>query len=111
MLSNKSVYKQVSIFNEALMNKFSNYTPNKLVAFDDRNSHWMNDFVKCKIKWENQISKIYTKSGYSCNDYLRLKKTTVLVSKVAAKRKEDYNIIIASMLNNLKLVPKHSGQL
>ena len=111
MLNNKSVYKQVSIFNEALMNKFSNYTPNKLVAFDDRNSHWMNDFVKCKIKWENQLSKIYTKNGYSCNDYLRLKKTTILVSKVAAKRKEDYHIIIASKLNNLKLVPKHSGQL
>ena len=46
MFNNKSVHKQVSIFNEILMNIFSNFTPNKLVTFDDRDPPWMNDFVK-----------------------------------------------------------------
>ena len=36
MFINKSVRKQVSIFNGTLMNMFSNFTPNKLVTFDDR---------------------------------------------------------------------------
>ena len=36
MFINKSVPKQVSIFNETLMNIFSNFTTNKLVTFDDR---------------------------------------------------------------------------
>ena len=31
MFNNKSVHKQVSIFNETVMNIFSNFTPNKLV--------------------------------------------------------------------------------
>ena len=52
----------------------------------------MNDFVKSKIKRKNQLYKIYTKNGYKYNDYLKLKETTVLVSQVIAKRKEDYHI-------------------
>ena len=53
------------------MNILSNFTLNKLVTFDDRDPHWMNDFVKSKIKQKNQLCKIYTKNGYKSNDYLR----------------------------------------
>ena len=66
----------------------------------------MNDYVKSKIKWKNQLYKIYNKNGYKCNDYLQLKETTVLVSQVIAKRKEDYYNIIASKLNNPKTSAK-----
>ena len=59
MFNNKYVHKWVSIFNEILMNVFSNFTPNKLVTLDDRDSPWMNDFVKSKIKWKNQLYKTY----------------------------------------------------
>ena len=88
------------------MNIFPNFTPNKLVTFDDRDPPWMNDFVKSKIKWKNQLYKIYTKNGYKCNDYLRLKEATVLVSQIIAKRKEDYHNIIASKSNNPKTSAK-----
>ena len=54
------------------MNMFSNFTPNKLVTFDDTDPPWMNDFVKSKIKWENQLYMIHTKNGYKYNDYLQL---------------------------------------
>ena len=64
--------------------------------------HWMNDFVKSKIIWKNQLYKIYTKNGYENNDYLKLKEATVLVSRVIAKRKEDYHNFLASKLNNPK---------
>ena len=50
IFSNKSVDKQVSIFSETLVNIFSNFTPDKLVTFDDRDRPWINDFVKSKIK-------------------------------------------------------------
>ena len=36
MFNNKSVHKQISIFNETLINILSNFTSNKLVIFDDR---------------------------------------------------------------------------
>ena len=68
----------------------------------------MNYFVKNKIKWKNQLYQMYSKNGYKCNDYLRLKESTVPVSQVIAKRKEDYHNIIASKLNNLKTSAKAS---
>ena len=71
------------------MNIFPNFAPIKLVTFDDGDPPWMNDFAKSKIKWENQLYKIYTKNGYKCNDYLRLKEATV--SQIIAKRKEGYH--------------------
>ena len=42
MFHNKSVHKQVSIFNETLINAFSNFTPNTLDTFDDMDPPWMN---------------------------------------------------------------------
>ena len=98
MFSNKSLHTQVSISNEAFMNIFSNFTPNKFVISDGRDPFWMNDFVKSKIKYKNQLYKIYTKNGYEYHDYLRFKEATVLASPVIAKRKEDYHNIITSKL-------------
>ena len=57
----KNVQKQASISNEMLIDIFLNFTPNKLITFDDRDPPWMNDFVKSKIKWENHLYKIYQK--------------------------------------------------
>ena len=88
------------------MNVFSNFTPNKLVTTDDRDPPWMNVFVKSKIKWKNQLYKIYNKNGYKHNDYLQLKEATVLVSQVIAKRKEDYHNFLASKSNNPKTSAK-----
>ena len=42
MLNNEIVHKQLSIFNETLMNMCSNFTPNKLAIFHDRDPlEWM----------------------------------------------------------------------
>ena len=48
MFNNKTVHKQVSIFDETIEYIFK-LSPNRLVTFDDRNLLWMNDFVKNKI--------------------------------------------------------------
>ena len=50
LFNNKTVNKQVSIFNETIINIFSNFVPNKLVTFDDSDPPWMSDFIKNKIK-------------------------------------------------------------
>ena len=38
-----------AIFNQTLMNMFSNYLPNKLIKIDDKDPPWMNDYIKRKI--------------------------------------------------------------
>ena len=37
----KNVHEQVVIFNQTLMNIFSNYTPSKLITVDDKDPPWM----------------------------------------------------------------------
>ena len=74
LFNNKTINKQVSIFNETIMNIFSNFVPNKLVTFGDSNPPWMNEFIKNKIKWKHQIYKTYIKNGCKDNDYISFTK-------------------------------------
>ena len=45
----KSVHVQVSIFNNILMNIFSNYIPNKFVTIDKKDPLWMTERTKNKF--------------------------------------------------------------
>ena len=53
MFNDKTFRKQVSIFNETLMNIISIFIPTKLPTFDDSDSLWMNKFLKSKIDWKS----------------------------------------------------------
>ena len=55
LFSNKTVHQQVKILNNTLMNVFSNFIPNKLVTFNDKDPPWMSEYLKNKIKWRNKI--------------------------------------------------------
>ena len=45
LFSHKNVHEQVAIFNQTLMNIFSNYIPNKFVTIDDNDPPWMNEYI------------------------------------------------------------------
>ena len=47
----------------------------------------MDDFVRSKIKWKNQLYNTYAKNGYKFNDHLHLQEATNLVCEVIVKRK------------------------
>ena len=49
LFSHKNVHEQVVIFNQTLMNIFSNYIPNKLITVNDKDPPWMNEYIKKKI--------------------------------------------------------------
>ena len=49
-ISCKNVNQQVQIFNKTIINMFSNFVPNKLVTFDDKDLSWMTERLKEKIK-------------------------------------------------------------
>ena len=46
LLKTRTVNTQVAIFNETIINIFSNSVPNKLVTFSDLDPPWMDDVVK-----------------------------------------------------------------
>ena len=49
MFSNKNTHEQVAIFNDILMNTFSNYISNKYVTIDERDTLWTTEKIKNKI--------------------------------------------------------------
>ena len=49
LFSNKNVHEQVVIFNQTLMDIFSNYLPNTLITANDKDPPWMNEYIKRKI--------------------------------------------------------------
>ena len=54
MFLNKNTHEQIVIFNDILMNIFSNYIPNKYATIDNRDPPWMTE----KKKKSNQIKKV-----------------------------------------------------
>ena len=56
-LSERCVNDQVLLFNETLLNIMSNFIPNKLMIFDDRELPWFHRKIKNLIKYQNQIYK------------------------------------------------------
>ena len=46
MLLNKNTHEQIAIFNDILMNIFSNYIPNKYVTIDNKDPQWMAEKIK-----------------------------------------------------------------
>ena len=57
MFLNKNTHEQVAIFNDILMNIFSNYIPNKYVTIDNRDPPWMTEKIKNKINLKRSLSK------------------------------------------------------
>ena len=82
MFSNENFYKQVSIFNNTLMNIFTNYIPNKYITTDDRDPPWMNKTLKNK----NRLKKYLHKS----KNFIEKQTLSTEISDMILKRKEKY---------------------
>ena len=62
MFSYKNVHQQANIFNKPIIYIFSNFIPNILVTFDDKDSPWMTEKLKEKIKWKDKVYRDCTSS-------------------------------------------------
>ena len=72
LFSNKSVKQQVIIFSRTVMNVFSNFVPNKSVAFNHRDPPWMTSDIKDKTNYRNNIYREYLYKGKQQVDYTKL---------------------------------------
>ena len=72
LFSNKRVNQQVIIFNQTLMNVFSNFITNKFVTINDRDPPWMKSNIKDKINYQNNIYREYLKKDKQQLDYIKL---------------------------------------
>ena len=71
LFSNKSVHEQVTLFNQTLMNLFSNYIPSKPITVDD-NPPWMNESIKKKIMTKKYACKSFNDNKKNYDAYSKL---------------------------------------
>ena len=60
---NKDVHQQLRTLNDIVINVFSNFVPNKIVTFNDRDPPWMAEYIKTKIHQRDNICKNYLRSS------------------------------------------------
>ena len=62
VFSNKGVYKQISIFNETILNIMTNFIPHETKIFNNREPPWINNKVKTMIQEKKQnLSALFEK--------------------------------------------------
>ena len=92
MVSNKTFNKRVSILNETKINNLSNFVPNKLVTFDDRDPPWMNDCIENKKNGNIKYIKSTKKNGHKDNDCFKLRKITAVASELLVDVRKNIKI-------------------
>ena len=110
LFSHKNVHEQVVIFNQTLVNLFSNYIPNKLITIDDKDPPWMNDYIKRNIMEEKVACKSFNTNNKNCDAYLKLQTISTELSEMISKRKLNdpgINSQTNSMIQGQ--VQKHTG--
>ena len=102
IFSCKNVHQQVNIFNKTIINIFSNFIPNKLVTFDDKDPPWMTEKVKEKIKWKHKFYRDYLKNRKTKADYMCVHHGITKVSQLISESKDKYFNKLSIKLNNPK---------
>ena len=92
LLHLKSVHEQVNVFNDAVINIFSNFILNKTIPIDDRDPPWRNEFLRNKIKQKNKAFRLF-KNNRMGDNLSKLQNLSPDLSELTTERKEDYNCV------------------
>ena len=96
----KNLHEQVVIFNQTLMNIFSNYIANKLITVDDKYPPWINEYIKRKILDKQIACKSFNTNNKNYYAYLKLQTISTELSEMILKRKNDYYSQLSDKLND-----------
>ena len=98
--SNLGLNEQVEIFNEALLNIFSNFTPHETINVKSKAPRWMNKEIKCALRKKNKLYRKYISGGRTDLDEANLIEATRFVSDLIKTSKESYLTNIGEKLND-----------
>ena len=87
LFNNKNINEQVSILNETILNVFSNSVPNKYITIDDKDSVWMNETIKLKIKAKDNMYNKYLQNGRFESDFVLLETLITELNELIATTK------------------------
>ena len=110
LFNKKDIGAQVAVFNETILNAFLNYVPNKYITIYDKDSVWMNETIKLKIKAKNNMYNKYIQSEIFESDFLFLEILITEPDELINPTKALYYENLSKKLNNPLLQAKAIGQ-
>ena len=102
----KDIHAQVALFNETLLNIFSNFIPNRTKTFTGSDPPWMTEDIKNKIKLNNNLYRQYMKHQTKISSFLKVQDLRIEISNLITKSKEKYYQRINAKLNDTSLSNK-----
>ena len=96
----KDTHAQVALFNETLLNFFSNFIPRRAKIFIDSDPPWMTEDIKNKIKLKNNLYRQCMKHQTQVSSLLKVEDFRIEISNLITKSKEKYYQRINARLND-----------
>ena len=89
------------MLNNIILSIFSNFVPNKILTFEERDPAWMTEYIKSKIHWKNCIYNQYVKTQgiMQIMTYI-LHQAISEVSQLVDNAKNNYYDKLANKLSN-----------
>ena len=91
--NSKDINSQVKLFNETLLNIFSNVIPNKIETFRDSDLPWINDDIKSKINLKHQLYHRYLRHKRNKEYFAKLEHLRNEIDNLISKSKKEYQNI------------------
>ena len=92
IFQNKNVNQLEAMLNNIILSIFSNFVPNKILNFEDRDPQWITGYIKSKIHWNNSIYNQYLNSSRNYIDYDILQQAISEVSELVDNAKNNYKL-------------------
>ena len=80
----------MKLFNETLLNIFSNFIPNKIKTFRDNDPTWRNDDIKSKIKLKHKLYQRYLRHKRNNQDFAKVEHLCNESDNLISKSKKEY---------------------
>ena len=100
LFDQKDINAQIVTLNETLLNIFCNYIPNKFITIDDKDSVWMNETIKSKVKAKNALYKKYIQNGRFESDFVYLQNLIIELNELVSFTKTLYYENLSKKLTN-----------
>ena len=101
-LNNLDVNEQVSVFNETILNIISNFVPNELITYDDRDPPWMNWYIKNLIVAINDLYKKFVLPTSNTGNLLMFKNLqNHLIQSIHTAKQRNFNKISKKLCDPL----------
>ena len=106
LFDKKDINALVIALNEAILNVFQNYVPEKYITIEDEDPVWMNEIIKSKMKAKSKLYKQYIKNRRFESDYVFIESLVNEINDLVSNAENLCYDNLAKKLNNPLLLAK-----